>query len=423
MEKELVITVPTQIKDNLNIGNIYEFILADFYTKIKKMQGKDVEFGVIWNTNGKLIEEAIIEKNGIFLREEAQALVFDMIKSSNRTMNRFFIEPDFQIRDDMIQKELESCINNKYVSIIENELADISICSRCGAEFGSDISVTTCKYCGAEVRTIKKNTLFIMAERTALIEKIEKTSFYPDGCRKRLSELINKLPSEYKIILEKNRKYTLSYEDYKLDPRFVTIFTLPIIKKQRKKKYDIVTVFQGDVVKKYDYYAFAYLEKDDCPTNIFMHGLVTDNKKKKLRWRSEDLSANEKVFPGVKSKEFRAFLLKHNIVGNIMLDENTLEKEVKEQVNLFITMKRLLEDRNLDSSLRGIREELKGFYDEFILNANKMRLYEAYKCMYSYIFTCWKLVKDSKLSLDEQQLVTEYMTLYYGKSCNANSEH
>ena len=86
-------------------------------------------------------------------------------------------------------------------------------------------------------------------------------------------------------------------------------------------------------------------------------------------------------------------------------------------------MKRLLEDRNLDSSLRGIREELKGFYDEFILNANKMRLYEAYKCMYSYIFTCWKLVKDSKLSLDEQQLVTEYMTLYYGKSCNANSEH
>ena len=105
MEKELVITVPTQIKDNLNIGNIYEFILADFYTKIKKMQGKDVEFGVIWNTNGKLIEEAIIEKNGIFLREEAQALVFDMIKSSNRTMNRFFIEPDFQIRDDMIQKE------------------------------------------------------------------------------------------------------------------------------------------------------------------------------------------------------------------------------------------------------------------------------------------------------------------------------
>lgn len=415
MGKELVITVPTQVKNNLNMGNIYEFTLADFYKKVKKMQGCDVEFGVVWNANGRSIEESIIEKKGTFSAEEAKKLVSDMIENSNVTIKQFSIEPDFQVRDDEIQKNLEKCIDTHYKTVISNGIADMAVCSGCGAEFGSDSSITVCKHCGSKVHIVKKNTLFTVAERSSLEEKIKKTSFYPDGCKKRLDELITTLPDKYKIILEKNRKYTLSYNGYRLDPRFVTIFTLPVIKKMRNTEYDVVTVFQGDVVKKYDYYAFAYLSSNDCPSNIFMHGLIVDGEKKKLRWRLENSKVNGLVFPGVKSKEFRAFLLKHNITDNIMIDKNTLKKEVKGQVNLFVTMKRLLDQRNLDDSLHGIRGELKECYDKFILNANKMNLHDAYEYMYNYVSICWKLTKDSKLSHEEQQLVSTYMKLYYGE--------
>ena len=414
MGRELVITVPTQVKNNLNMGNIYEFTLAVFYKKVKQIQGCDVEFGVIWNANGKPIEEATIEKNGGFSTEGATKIVSNMIENSNVAMKNFYIEPDFQIRDDSIQEDLEKCIDNKYKAVILNGLAEVAVCSVCGAEFGSDSSVNTCKHCGSSVHIVKKNTLFTVAERGCLDEKITRVSFYPDGCRKRLNELMTTLPDEYKIILEKNRRYTLSYDGYKLDPRFVTIFTLPVIKKMRNKEYDIVTVFQGDVVKKYDYYAFAYLLSDDCPNNIFMHGLIVDDEKKKLRWRTEGSNPSEMVFPGVKSKEFRAFLLRHNITDNIMIDEKNLKKEVKGQINIFITMKRLLDQRNLDDTLRGIREELKELYDGFIVSANKMDLYNAYEYMYNYVSTCWKLTKDSKLSTEEQQLVSTYMGLYYG---------
>ena len=415
MGKELVITVPTQVKNNLNMGNIYEFTLADFYKKVKKMQGCDVEFGVIWNANGKPVEESVIEKMGAFSEEEAKKLVSDMIESSNVTIKQFSIEPDFQIRDDAIQEDLEKCIDIHYKTLISKGLADVVICSRCGAEFGSDSSVTVCKHCGSKVYIVNKDTLFTIADRNRLEEKIKKASFYPCGCRKRLNELVITLPDKYNIILEKNRKYTLSYNGYRLDPRFVTIFTLPVIKKMRNMEYDVVTVFQGDVVKKYDYYAFAYLSSNDCPSNIFMHGLIVDGEKKKIRWKSKNSNTNGMVFPGVKSKELRAFFLKHNITDNIIIDENILKKQVKGQVNLFITMKRLLDQRNLDNALQGIRGELKELYDGFILNVNKMNLHDAYKYMYNYVSSCWKLTKYSKLSSEEQQLVSTYMKLYYGE--------
>lgn len=414
MGRELVITVPTQVKNNLNMGNIYEFTLADFYRKVKKMQGCDVDFGVIWNANGKPIEEATIEKDGEFSVEGAKKIVSDMIESSYVTMKQFSIEPDFQIRDDEVQENLEKCMDKYYRSSVLKGTASVAVCSTCGAEFGSDTSVVTCKHCGSNVHMIKKDTLYTVAKKSSLDEKIAKTSFYPEGCKKRLEELLTTLPNEYNIILEKNRKYTLSYSGYKLDPRFVTIFTLPIIKDMKEGEYDSVTVFQGDVVKKYDYYAFAYLAREDCPSNIFMHGLIVDGDKKKLRWRSESSNTSGMVFPGVKSKEFRAFLLRHNITDNIMIDEKTLKGEVKGQVNLYITMKRLLDQRNLDSSLQRIREELKEFYEEFISNANKMNLHNAYECMYNFISLCWKLTKDSKLSSEEQQLVSSFMELYYG---------
>lgn len=414
MRKELVLAVPTQVKDSLNIGNIYEFTLADFYNKVKKMQGYEVEFCVIWNANGKPIEEAVVRKDGRFSVERAEKLVSDMIVNSNITMNQFYIEPDFQIRDDKIQDDLERCIDKHYRNIVINGLADVAICLECGSEFGSDTSITTCKHCGSGVHMIKKNTLFTVVQKNRLDEKMKRTFFYPEGCKKRLDELIRALPTEYKIILEKNRKYTLSYNGYKLDPRFVTIFTLPIIKEMRDEEYDVVTVFQGDVVKKYDYYAFAYLADKDCPGNIFMHGLIVNGEKKKLRWRSDNSNTSGMVFPGVKSKEFRAFLLSHNITDNIMIDENTLKKDVKGQVNLYITMKRLLDQRNLDSSLYGIRDELREYYEEFIFDANRMKLHDAYECMYNFVSLCWKITKNSKLSSEEQQLVSTYMKLYYG---------
>lgn len=414
MGRELVITVPTQVKSDLNMGNIYEFTLIDFYKKVKKMQGCDVDFGVIWNANGKPVEDATTEINGEFSVEMAKKTVSDMIENSNITMKLFSIEPDFQVRDDEIQEDLEKCIDEYYKDFVLNGTVNVSICSTCGAEFGSDTSIVTCKHCGSDVYMVKKNTLFVEAKKSILEEKIKNTLFYPEGCKKRLDELMTTLPDEYNIILEKNRKYTLSYNGYRLDPRFVTIFTLPVIKNMRDGEYDTVTVFQGDVVKKYDYYAFAYLTSNDCPDNIFMHGLIVDGDKKKLRWRSENSRIDGMVFPGVKSKEFRAFLLSHNLKDNIMIDEKNIKREVKGQVNLYIMMKRLLDQRNLDSSLHGIREELQGLYDGFISSANKMNLHDAYECMYSFVSLCWKLTKDSKLSSEEQQMVSSFMELYYG---------
>lgn len=44
-------------KKSISLGNIYDLILADFYTKVRKHVGVDVENIMLWNVNGKIIEK------------------------------------------------------------------------------------------------------------------------------------------------------------------------------------------------------------------------------------------------------------------------------------------------------------------------------------------------------------------------------
>lgn len=418
MGRELVIMVPTQVKRNLNMGNIYEFILGDFYTKVKHMKGEEADLAITWNANGKPVEELVIrEMEGAFSREKAHHLVDSMIESANKVMSNFYIEPDIQLRDDDIQIEVEKLMNNRYSEYYTSGNCKVVICPSCQSAIGSDESVNRCNHCGTPTVIKNMDTLYRRVLRSDVETKMMNTSFYPEGCKKRLDELLNNLPDDYNVILEKKRLYTLRYGEYSLDPRFVTIFSLPVIKHKKEIEYDEITVIQGDVVKKYDYYAYTYLHPSDCPNNIFMHGLILDENKKKLRWRSDESRniSTDGIYPGVKCKEFRAFLLKHNLTDNIIINPNTIKNDVKGQVNLYITMKRLMDSRNLDVEKIGIRKELDLLHKSFLDKASAMRMHDAYMDMKNFVDNCWKLTKNDKMSKEEQDIISCYMRLYYGE--------
>lgn len=327
-----------------------------------------------------------------------------MIADAEKKMQEFFISPRFSIRDDEIEKEISLLLNGPYTNLCMEGCTKIVLCPHCKSIYGSDVSILECKNCGSKTKIVNQDTLYIDVQCDDILKKMEQIEFYPDGCKKRLKEFISQLPQQYKLILEKERDYTISYKGRKLDPRFVTILMIPIINRYISGPYDMITAIQGDVVKKFDYYSLCYLNEEDCLNKIFMHGLITDSEKKKLRW-NDDEGEIETFLNGVNRKEFRAFLLKHNITSNVVLNNDTLKKDVKSQVNLYIKMKRLLEKRNTNNNKKCIRQILKEFYESFLENAINMKLNLAYNFMVQYVNHCWKITKDEKLSINEQEVI------------------
>lgn len=400
---ELVVTAPTQVKSELNLGNEYEFTLADFYNKVSKLCGNTTVFPAIFNANGKPIEE-LSEKLG----KDAHEVVTECIETACKQLEENYVQCTEVVRDDELEEQLTDWMNATLLNRIEKKDIDVVVCPNCNSEFGTDAEIKVCKHCGCDTEIVTKNTLCMPVSNKEIADHASAIHFVPEGAQKRLNEFVQSLTEEYDLSLEKNREYTLSYEGTRLDPRFVTIATIGILN-QKYGPFDKITFIQGDVVKKFDYYALCYLNPEEHPTNVYMHGLITDKEGKKLRWRNCD-NANL----GVKKRELRAFFLKHNIDSNIAINVEELKKLTKEQVNLFITTKRLLDERNLDVKLQGVRLALDEMYKKFLSYAYEMKLQMAYQMMKDIMDYAWKLTKDEKLSEAEQDVIRTLQELYFG---------
>lgn len=408
---ELIIIAPTQIKRQLSVGNIYDLTIADFYAKCRKFANVDIYMPFLWNINGEPLVKQMREDGYSVDGVTIEAYVSSLIARANKKMEDHYINFDGFIRDDHIQGELNSLLTGRYADYLVDGDTYINECIVCKNIFGSDPSIKICKICGSNTIFRGRKTFFKKIKRSTIEDKIKKIKFYPDSLNEKLLDFLNYLPDEYDLILEKNREYTLNYDKYKLDPRFITMLLPAIINDRLQKKVDNIIYIHGDVVKKFDYYSICYLENCDLPSKVVSHGVIVDKENKKIRWQDDDGEELE-IFKIINNKILRAYFLSHNIVGNLMFDKQNVQGQVKGLTKLYIKIKKILsyegQDNNSDKDMRGVIIDFHNKVGDF-------KLAMAFDCMQKYTEMCWKKTKDGFLSLEEKDNLIKFRDIYFGK--------
>lgn len=413
MIKELVFMAPTQIKEELSIANIYDLTVVDFYAKARKLAGYDVTVPFIWNVNGKPIVQ-LAQSKGIDTRAESiSEFVTDLIRNAEEKLREHYLAFDFSVRDDEIAMQLEELLSSKYADTVRRGTIDINECPKCKNIYGTDPSISQCKVCNAPTEFRKQETLFKHVDCEELEEKMNLISFFPNFLKAKLMDFIENLPESYDLVLEKKRDYTISYQGKPLDPRFVSVMTPAVINNMPLANYDLRTVIHGDVVKKFDYYALAYMDRSDMPNRIVAHSLLLNGERKKLRWRSSEGQNN--LFDGIKNKELRAFFLKHNLTHDVVLDPEKIKENLKGLVRIYVMMNKILERRNLGTDTTEDDASLNILLNNFHCSVERLKLADAFENMRKYVEKSWKIVKDKKLSPVQHRVIQNFKQLYFGE--------
>jgi len=412
MDKELVFIAPTQIKKELGVGNIYNLTIADFYTKARRFAGLKVFMPFLWNVNGIPLMKQMKNDEVEVTSENIQEYTSVLINSAEKVMNDYFLDFDISLRDDEVESEIVELLKTSYLGEYRQDITYINECLSCGNIFGSDPSISTCKNCGERTVFHQRKTLFKTIQRDDIETRIDSIQFFPQGVKRKLEDFLGNLPERYDLVIEKNRKYTLGFEDYQLDPRFITIMLSAILNKGNK--YGIRTYIHGDVVKKIDYYALCYLTDQDIPTRIASHGLLLGKDKKKLRWQNNSQN-HEELFAGINNKVLRAYFLKHNIQIDLTLNHEQLEQQTKGLTRMYVKINKTLENRNRNANLQGIREVLQSEVVNFNSSIDSFQLSNAFNCMSRYVNKSWKIVKDQKLSTQECDILDSFKKMYFGE--------
>lgn len=408
---ELIIIAPTQIKSHLSIGNIYDLTIADFYSKARKFAGAKTTLPFLWNINGEPLIKQIQNLGLETTPENIKKFINSSIKTIKKELKENFLNFDFHVRDDLITEKLEKLAKKKYKNTFLIGKVFVNECVSCKSIFGSDPSISICKFCGQKNIRQTRETLYKNIEKSEILAKINFINFFPKSIKIKLENFIDKLPDKYNLILEKNRKYTISYKGFKLDPRFTAIMLPATI---NPKKYKIKTWIHGDVIKKFDYYTLCYLNKEDCPNQIIAHGILKGYDNKKLRWQNNDNKANA-VIENIDKKILRAYFLKFNITQDIKLNSQEMEKVTKNLIKIYVKIGRTLENRNLDKNKHGIRKELAEQLKSFDTFISKIEFHLAFDTMKHYADICWKMVKDDKMSVEEHKILKELRIMFFGK--------
>jgi hypothetical protein len=406
---ELIIMAPMQIKPHLSVGNIYDLTIIDFYSKARRFAGVKTTLPFLLNINGKpLINQ--LEKFGI---ESAPANINTFIDTSIKTieseLREYYLDFDFMIRDDLILKELEDLASKKYKTTFLVGTVLVNECLSCQNIFGSDPSISVCKICGSKTTIQKRKTLFKKIKQSDIKSKIDSINFFPSSTKIELEGFVSKLPDEYNLILEKKRKNTLEYKEFKLDPRFIAIMLPAVLNASNYRKRVWI---HGDVIKKFDYYSLCYLNEEDCPTHIVSHGVLWGINKQKLRWQNSDNTLS--LLNGIDKKIIRAYFLRFNIARDRIFNPQKILQDTNVLVKLYVKIGRTLEARNLDRNRQGIRKELVDQMQLFNKFIQKFNFRDASSAMTGYVNMCWKLVKYNKMSIEEQNVLRELKIMYFG---------
>lgn len=412
MNRELVIIAPTQIKKVLSVGNIYDLTIADFYAKARKFGGDIISIPLLWNVTGKPLIKQMQEDGVEITADKISEYVLTLISNAEAEMRDYYLDFDCSLRDDELATELSLLAKGNYSDTFNIGVCKVNECLNCGNIFGSDPLISSCKICGKKTIFHNRQTLFKHIIKKDITRKIFLIKFFPKSIEKKLSDFLGNVPNEYDLILEKNREYTLEYEGYQLDPRFIAMMFPAVL--NMDSIYDMITFIHGDVVKKFDYYSLCYLNDRDMPTRIVSHGLLLDKYGKKLRWQESNNKERE-LFCNIDNKILRAYFLKHNIKSNLAINPEYLQEQTKGLVRIYVKIKKILEDRNRDVGATGIRNVLKHEVDVFNKSVLNFQLPNAFVCMNKYVDICWKIVKDKQLTNDEHNTLESFRNMYFGQ--------
>src|ERR1035437_1249381 len=95
-----------------------------------------------------------------------------------------------------------------------------------------------------------KDILYQEISRDEILKRVYKINIYPIGAKKELIAFCNSMPEKYNICLTKKREYTITYDGFSLDPRFIVMLTPSLVQGIYSKR----VYFHGDIIKKFSYY-------------------------------------------------------------------------------------------------------------------------------------------------------------------------
>jgi hypothetical protein len=403
---ELVLMAPIQVKENVSAGNVYDWALVDFYAKVRRYQGVSVSVPMIWNVNGepivKMAEKNGIERNGHSL----YAYASDLISRMENEVKKLGFQFDWTVRDDSISNSFSNFLEKAYSCQIRECERDVSFCLSCSNSYGTDPSLKVCKRCSGSLSLTKTRGIFLKIEKSQLLDRLEMVEWSPPRLKKRLSEFIQSFPEEYFLSLSKMRDYTLNWRGYPLDPRFVAIGLLGLLKSSGN--FDKVTLIHGDVMKKLDYYSLCYLNRE-LFSKVIMHGICANKDKKKIRWQNGDQP------PFFLSREFKCYLLKQNPMNDVLVDDGKIRGELKYLVRLFLKANRILKSP-VYCNTAGIatKENRSQFYSL----VEELKYPQAFELFVKLVRKLEGKIIEKKLAKDEKEWLLDLLNLYYGGERN-----
>ncbi len=395
--RELILMAPMQIKKHLGIGNIYDLVLCDFYTKARRLCDNETFFPLLVNINGSPIEKLLADDPFVDVEKVINGLVDEA--------KEYSIDADFILRDDLDVEATDLDLTNAKC------VASVSECTKCGAIYGSDPEIRVCKHCGASIRYHKRPTLAINVRRSSILEDFKHAQYIPSKVENRLIDYAMSLPEEYSLILENRRQHTLRYNNFGLDPRFVAISLLKVAK-ARVGNVEQTTCVCGDLVKKYLYYIFAYPNDSDgiLPDTAITHGTVTDENRKKIRWQDAANAFSPDIF-GITKQELRTFFITSSAVKNIVISKNSLLSNAIKMARLRKRMESLMLSGCSDANT--ISELTSNKCDAFDVAIENWRFPAAYNAVENYVKECEKIRVTRLLSAREYHNLRFFYDLYF----------
>lgn len=399
-----MLTAPLQVKPTLSLANLYDLVIADFFAKVRQLQGIEVHHPLIWNINGDPILKLGQMHSPEFTIEILPEFVNGCLQSASVILNAFGVTFTRVIRDDEVQDEINALLQDKYSHRIKSGILGVTACRSCGTHFGADPGITTCKYCKGVTERAPLQSLYIRVEHPDLLRRARQITWIPESAFSKLVTFIDSLPHSYELVISKPRKKSLLFNGFSLDPRFTAILCYGLLPLNR---FSRVTLIHGDVTKKLDYYLLSYLDPADLPHAIVTHAPCLGSDGKKLRWQDQQGKENKL---DISPKVLRCIFLKRHIRRSVQLSRAFLQPDIHEPTKLFLKIRQMLQrpTSEADGDISGIQED-------FLCLANQFELPQAYATVRDTVNLWWEQTKYRRLTRREGCWLNEMRRLYFGE--------
>ena len=406
LKNELVIMAPIQVKKSLSPGNIYDLTLIDFYAKTRRLQGSKIHMPLFWNVNGLPVLRMMQRENIVISNEKRKEFIDKCIQNGVIALKKHYINFDEQIRDDEISLILSDFIGAHCQSNILKGSIPIATCKKCGSDFGTDNMIKLCKICGSPIEMQYKDILYQEISRDEILKRVYKINIYPIGAKKELIAFCNSMPEKYNICLTKKREYTITYDGFSLDPRFIVMLTPALVQGIYSKR----VYFHGDIIKKFSYYSLCHLPSKFLPTNIICHGVLLDKHGRKIKWQDHDEEVAN-LFNELPPSDLRAFSLKRNVVKDVIIDFDIVKNNLREQEILRERIDNILKYEHFSS----LSVEFINLKKELLEAVNNFFYGVAYDKMVTIVKLLENKLPQKSIHPDEILFLNELRFLYFGQ--------